>query len=133
MFKKNKYIIYDGSCNFCNKAIMFLAKIDKNNNFIFVSSLSNVGISLLQKHKIIGVENFTIILVNEENVDIKSVAIRKIFLNISNYKFIGYLMFLFPVKISDCVYDIISKRRKKIMKKDVCEIPKPEIRKKFIT
>ncbi|CAA0190118.1 conserved hypothetical protein [Tenacibaculum maritimum] len=114
MFKKNKYIIYDGSCNFCNKAIMFLAKIDKNNNFIFVSSLSNVGISLLQKHKIIGVENFTIILVNEENVDIKSVAIRKIFLNISNYKFIGYLMFLFPVKISDCVYDIISKRRKKL-------------------
>jgi predicted DCC family thiol-disulfide oxidoreductase YuxK len=132
LFKK-KYIIYDGSCNFCNKVIMFLAKIDKKNNFIFVSSLSNVGISLLLKHKIIGIENFTIILINEENVDIKSVAIRKIFLDISYYKFIGYLMFLLPLKISDYVYDIISKKRKKIMKKDICEIPKPEIRKKFIT
>jgi predicted DCC family thiol-disulfide oxidoreductase YuxK len=125
-------IIFDGNCSFCNKTIMFIARNDKNNRFKFTSSLSNFGIKLLLKHKINSLEKSTIILVENE-IYIKSVAIRKILLKIPFYKMISYLMFLFPRILSDYVYDFISKNRKLIIKNDICEIPNVEIRKKFIT
>jgi predicted DCC family thiol-disulfide oxidoreductase YuxK len=130
---KYSYIIYDGDCGFCNKTVMFTANNDKKNNFKFVSSLSEFGTKLLLKHNMKGLEKTTIILVeNELEIYIKSVAIRKILLKIPSYKMIGYLMFLFPKALSNYVYNFISKNRKMIIKNDICEIPNPEIRKKFI-
>lgn len=124
-------IIFDGNCGFCSKTVMFIAKNDKNNNFKFISSLSEFGTKLLLKHNIKGLEKVTIILVENE-IYIKSIAIRKVLLKISSYKIIGYLMFLFPKKLSDYAYDLISKNRKLIIKNNICEIPNSEIRKKFI-
>ena len=112
---------------------MFLAKNDRNNNFKFVSSLSEFGAKILLKNKIKGLEKSTIILVENENkIYTKSVAIRKVLLKIPYYKMIGYLIFLFPKRLSDYVYDLISKNRKLIIKNSTCEIPNSEIRKKFI-
>ena len=130
---KYSYIIYDGDCGFCNKTVMFLAKNDRNNNFKFVSSLSEFGAKILLKNKIKGLEKSTIILVENENkIYTKSVAIRKVLLKIPYYKMIGYLIFLFPKRLSDYVYDLISKNRKLFIKNSTCEIPNSEIRKKFI-
>lgn len=129
----NYYVIYDGECGFCNKTIMFIAKNDKRNIFKFVSSLSEFGKKLLEKYAIKGLEKSTIVLVENENrIYTKSLAIRKILLKISSYKMIGYLMFLFPKQLSDYAYDLISKNRKRIIKNNICEIPSPEIQKKFI-
>ena len=126
------FIIFDGNCGFCNKTIMYIAKNDKHNNFKYVSSLSNFGINLLSKHQIAGLEKSTIILVEKDyNIYSKSIAIRKVLLNIPFYKSLGYLMFCIPKKISDYVYDLISKNRKLIIQNNTCEIPNPEIRKKF--
>lgn len=127
------FIIFDGKCGFCNKAIIFIVRNDKNNNFQFVSNLSVFGINLLSKHQIRGLEKSTIILIEkDEGIYSKSVAIRKILLKIPFYKLFGYLMFLFPKRLSDYVYDLISKNRKLIIKNNICEIPNSEIRKKFI-
>ena len=41
-------------------------------------------------------------------------------------------MFLFPKKISNYVYDIISINRNKIIKNSDCKIPNYRIRRKFI-
>lgn len=127
----NSFIIFDGDCGFCNKTVMFVARNDKNNTFKFISSSSDFGIKLLLKHNIKGLEKSTIILI-ENKVYIKSVAIRKILLKIPFYKIIGYLMFLFPKKASNYVYDWFSKNRKFIIQNNICEIPSSKIRKKFI-
>lgn len=127
------YIVYDGDCGFCNKTVMFVAKNDKNNNFKFVSNLSDFGAKILLKNNIKGLEKSTIILVdNKSEIYTKSVAIRKVLLKIPYYKMIGYLMFFFPKRLSDYVYDLISKNRKLIIRNSICEIPNSEIRKKFI-
>ena len=126
-------IIYDGNCGFCNKTVMFVVKNDVNNCFKFVSNSSDFGKDLLQKFQILGVEQSTIILVeNESKIYTKSVGIKKVLLKIPHYKMIGYLMFLFPKRLSDYIYDLISKNRKLIIKNSTCEIPNSEIRKKFI-
>ena len=128
----NRYIIFDGDCGFCNKMIMVFAKNDKNNNFKFVSSLSEFGIKILLKNKFKGLEKSTIILIEKESFYVKSIAIRKILLRIPYFKILGYIMFLIPKKVSDWFYDFISNRRKRIVKNNDCEIPTSEIRKKFI-
>tara|TARA_B110000908_G_C10149342_1_gene400579 strand:+ start:600 stop:1001 length:402 start_codon:yes stop_codon:yes gene_type:complete len=131
--KKYSYIIFDGECGFCNKIIMFIARNDKNNTFKFISNFSEFGAKILLKNKIKGLEKSTIILVENENeIYTKSLAVRKILLKIKYYKMVGYLMFLFPKKISDYVYDLISKNRKLIIKNNICEIPNTVIQKKFI-
>lgn len=128
----NSEIIFDGECGFCNRTVMFLAKNDTNNCFKFVSNHSDFGIELLENHKIKGMEKSTIILIDKENIYTKSMAIKKILLKIPKYRIIGLLLFLIPKKVSDWFYDFISNRRKGIVKNNDCEIPTPEIRKKFI-
>jgi len=132
MTKKTNYIIYDGECGFCNKTVMMIAKNDKNNYFTFVSSLSEFGADLISKNKIIGLEKTTIILIDNQKIYTKSLAIRNILLKIPSYRIVGYLMFLFPQKISDYVYDFVSKNRKRILKNKPCEIPNSDIQEKFI-
>jgi len=128
----NPLIIYDGKCGFCNRTVLFIAKKDKNNVFKFVSSLSKLGIKLLLKYKIKGLEKLTIILIEKENVYTKSIAIRKMLLRTPYFKILGYVMFLIPKDVSDWFYDFISNRRKRIVKNNYCEIPTCEIKKKFI-
>jgi len=128
----NNIVVFDGDCGFCNKTIMFIAKNNKTNSFIFVSSLSDYGVNLLSKYQMKGVEKSTIILIEKNTIFIKSIAIRRILLKIPFYKIVGYLIFLFPQKTSDYIYDIISKNRKLISKNNTCEIPNAELRKKFI-
>ena len=131
--KKYNYIIFDGKCGFCNKMIMFIAKNDKNNKFKFVSSHSVLGIKLLSRHQIRGLEKSTIILVeNESKFHIKSLAIRNILLKLPYYKLIGNFMYIFPIRFSNAVYDIISKNRKLIIKNNICKIPTSKTRGKFI-
>ena len=127
-----KFVIYDGDCGFCNKTIMVFAKNDKNNDFKFVSSLSEFGIKLLLKYNIKGLEKSTIILIEKESFCIRSIAIRNILLRIPYFRMLGYIMFLIPRKVSDWFYDFISNRRKRIVKNNDCEMPTLEMRKKFI-
>ncbi len=127
------FLIFDGSCAFCNKTLIFIAKNDRNDNFKFVSSLSEFGRKILLEKNIKELEKSSIILIEKQsNVYIKSVAIRKVLLKLPYYKTIGYLMFLFPKYLSNYIYDLISKNRKLIMNKSACKIPNTEIRKKFI-
>lgn len=125
-------IIYDGNCGFCNRIIMFFAKNDKNNEFKFISSISEFGIKVLLRNNIKGLEKSTIILIEKETFYIKSIATRKILLRIPYFKILGYVMFLIPKKVSDWFYDFISNRRKRIVKNNDCEMPSLEMRNKFI-
>jgi predicted DCC family thiol-disulfide oxidoreductase YuxK len=127
-----KYIIFDGNCGFCNKFLMKIAKKDKKDVFLFVSNISDLGLNLLIKYKIIGLEKSTIILIENHNIYIKSSAIKKILLNLQYYNILGKLMFLFPEKISNYIYDIISINRAKILQNSDCKIPSSKIKRKFI-
>jgi len=130
---KNQFILFDGNCGFCNKTIMFIAKKDTKNSFTFVSSNAVFGDFLLTKYKLKGLETSTLILVeNKNNFYTKSTAIRKIFLQLPYYKIIGYSMFLFPKKLCDYIYSLVSKNRTLIIKNTTCEIPSSEIKKKFV-
>lgn len=129
---RQSYVIYDGTCGFCNKTVLFFAKRDQNDHFKFVSGLSNFGKELLHIHNLKGLESSTLILVEDNRrVFVRSVAIRKILLKLPGYSFIASILCLFPKGILDAVYRTISKHRKRL-KNRVCELPEQEIKEKFI-
>ena len=128
----NSIIVFDRECGFCNKMIMLIAKSDINNHFRFTSSGNSFGKNLLEKFQIRGLDQSTLILIEEGNIYTKSMAIRKILLKISKYKIIGFLLFFIPKKISDMIYDFISKHRKGLIRNNVCKVANFEITKKFI-
>tara|TARA_B110000967_G_C18456992_1_gene350723 strand:+ start:90 stop:488 length:399 start_codon:yes stop_codon:yes gene_type:complete len=130
---KDSFVVFDGNCPFCNKTVLFFAKNDKNNSFKFVSSVSEFGVNIITKLNIKGLVSSTIILVeNESGYYIKSIAIRKLLLKLPYYKFIGLSMFLFPQALSNFIYDLISKKRKSLIKNEACQTLDSSIRNKFI-
>ncbi len=126
------FIIFDGTCGFCNRTILSLAKNDTGNAFKFVSNSSDFGKGLLKKFQIQGLEQSTIVLIENNDTYTRSLALRRILLKIPKCRMVGFSLFLIPKKISDLLYDFISKYRNRFIKNSDCEIPTSEIRKKFI-
>lgn len=130
--KKNRYIIFDGNCGFCNKSIMILAKMDVNNNYFFVSNKSIKGINLIEKFKLENKTNETIILIIEDRYYLKSKAIFNFIVDAKNSKILKLIFSVFPIIFCDKIYDFIAKNRTKIITNKICELPNTNISRKII-
>lgn len=128
-----KIILFDGVCNLCNGAINFIIKHDPKGTFKFASLQGETGKRLLQQHQINPAETDSIVLIDKENVSVKSSAA----LRIAKYLDKGFpLLFGFmivPKFIRNAVYDFIAKNRYKWFgKKESCMIPTPELKSRFL-
>lgn len=125
-------ILFDGVCNLCNLAVQFVLKHDTNNIFKFASLQSEFAQDFLKKHKL-STENFdTIILIENNQVFIKSEAVFKIAKYLPRFAWIGIFRLL-PIFISDFFYDFISRNRLKWFgQSESCWIPTKELEERFI-
>jgi len=128
-----KIILFDGVCNLCNGAINFIIKHDPKGTFKFASLQGETGKRLLQQHQINPAETDSIVLIDKENVSVKSSAA----LRIAKYLDKGFpLLFGFmivPKFIRNAVYDYIAAHRYKWFgKKESCMIPTPELKSRFL-
>lgn len=114
-------IYYDGVCNLCSSSVRFILMIDKNEIFDF-KPLQQADLNEELRSQI--PRNIdSIILLNGENVLVKSDAIIKIFEKLGGFwYYLSYLKYL-PKSIRDKIYDFIAENRYKLFgKKDSCEI-----------
>lgn len=129
----NKHIVfYDGDCGFCNFWIQWILKNDKKNKFLFASLQSDFGQNFLSERKLDSQNLNTIYLWKPEYYYLKkSEAIIKI-AKLLGGKYSAFVLFdIFPKFISDKIYDLIAKNRKKIMNNN-CLLPTNEEKGKFI-
>jgi len=126
----NNIIIFDGDCPFCNKTIMYLAKLDNSDSFHFISNQSTIGKKLIKEFKLEKLYSETIITIIDNKCFFKSNAIIKFFKHIDKFEILRIIHKVIPIKLSDFVYSLISKNRKNIISN--CEIPKSHIKSKFI-
>jgi predicted DCC family thiol-disulfide oxidoreductase YuxK len=125
-------ILFDGVCNLCNSGVQFIIKRDSKYRFKFASLQSETGQMLLNKYGISNKMDSIIVIENEE-VYIKSSAA----LHISRYLdgYWKYLMIfkVLPPSFRDFFYDILAKNRYKWFgKKDSCMLPTLEMKKRFL-
>lgn len=126
-------IMFDGVCNLCNAAVNFLIDHDSQDVFRFVSLQSDTGKSLLEKSPLNMQSIDSVVVIDKNEYYIKSAAV---------FKIADFLPFPFsilkmgrvlPVSVSDRIYDLAASSRYSLFgKKDVCRMPTPENRAKFL-
>lgn len=128
-------ILFDGVCNLCNSSVLYVIKRDKKDKFLFAPLQSDIGKTIINKFQIDTDDTDSILLYNPKNESLsyKSSAALHVAKQLGFPINILSVFLIIPTFISNWVYDYIAKNRYKWYgKKDVCMIPTPELKSKFI-
>lgn len=129
----HKIILFDGICNLCNSAVIFVIKRDKKDVFRFAALQEELGTALLKKHKIDPAETDSIILVDGDKAYTKSTAALHIARQLGGWYRLLYGFIIVPVFLRNWIYDYIAKNRYTWFgKRETCMIPTPALRSKFL-
>lgn len=130
---KDKIILFDGVCNLCNGAINFIIKHDPKGIFKFASLQGETGEKLLAQHNIDPQETDSIVLIDNDQVSVKSSAALRIAKNLNQGYPLLFGFMIIPTFIRNGVYDFIAANRYKWFgKKESCMLPTPELRSRFL-
>jgi predicted DCC family thiol-disulfide oxidoreductase YuxK len=133
MQNDHKIILFDGVCNLCNGAVVFIIKRDKKNVFKFAALQSEIGQELTSKFKIDTSKVDSIILIDGEKHYEKSTAALRIARELSGGYPLLYGFMVLPGFLRNAVYDYIARNRYKWFgKKESCMIPTPELKSRFL-
>ena len=125
-------ILFDGVCNLCEGFVQFILKKEKAPIYYFASLQSEFGRQMLTAYNLEH-ELKTVIFIKEGKAYTKSEAALEIAKGLQFPFNTFHLLKIFPRFIRDWVYDGISKRRYRWFgKKDVCMIPTPELKQRFL-
>jgi predicted DCC family thiol-disulfide oxidoreductase YuxK len=132
--KNKKVILFDGVCNLCNQSVLKIIKYDKRNTFLFTALQSEKGKEILKLLRINSSKVDSIVLYDPGvSYDIKSTAALKIMQDFKGLWRISFLFLFIPEYIRNYLYDVIAKNRYQWFgKKEVCMIPTPELKAKFL-
>ncbi len=126
----NKIILFDGVCNLCNGAVLFVIKRDKKDTFRYAALQSDIG-QKLTKERGIDTEKVDSIILIEPGVAYytKSTAALKIALDFGGVWKLLHILTWLPEGFRNRIYDYVAQNRYKWYgKKDQCMIPTPELK-----
>ena len=135
MKDNKKIILFDGVCNLCNGFIQFIIKRDADDVFRYASLQSEIGQKLLLERNIDILTTDSVVLI-EPGVAyyVKSDAALQIGSYLKRYGLISRILYLIPSSLRNIVYDLIARYRYAWFgKKDVCMVPSPELKAKFLS
>lgn len=138
---ENATILFDGVCNLCNGFVNFVIDRDPGAKFKFGSLQSPEAAALLREvapalstDPTSSDAMSTVILVEDGIVYTRSSAVLRILRHLGGAWPASYGFIIIPAFIRDFVYGIISRYRYRLFgKRDVCRIPTPELKARFIS
>jgi len=131
--KHNTIIIFDGLCNLCSAAVQFVIYRDPQEKFRFVSFQSDAGRKLVNDFTNVSNNPETVILIKDNQAYYKSDAALHIAKELSGLWKYAFYFKAVPRPVRDSIYGFIAQKRYKWFgKRDICLVPAPEIRERFI-
>jgi predicted DCC family thiol-disulfide oxidoreductase YuxK len=128
-------VLFDGVCNLCSAAVQFVIKRDKQSKFRFASLQSTYAKDLLANYfsQKRNTDLYSIFLVEGDKIYSRSDAALRIARHLrGGWRLLSLLRFI-PRFIRDAVYNLISRNRYRLFgKKEVCMIPSPELKDRFV-
>lgn len=126
-------ILFDGVCNFCNRTVHFIIKYDKGNQFHFAPLQSTYSQGLLLKFGLNQNELNSVILIEGDQVYIKSDAAIRIAHQLKGWPRCFYYTKWIPKAIRNFFYDLIATYRYRLFgKQKNCMVPDKKIQDKFL-
>jgi predicted DCC family thiol-disulfide oxidoreductase YuxK len=126
-------VLFDGTCAFCERSVIFIATRDPAAYFRFGASQSPQAAALLAAHGLTRETARSMILIEGGRAYLRSTGSLRIAARLG-FPWSLLRVFLFvPVPIRDAVYRVIAAVRHRIAgRSNACEIPPPEIRARLI-
>jgi predicted DCC family thiol-disulfide oxidoreductase YuxK len=125
-------LLYDGVCNFCDATVNFVIDHDPKARFRFVALQSDLGERLVKKHDLSPHVSSSVLIDRGRAYTRSTGALRAT-------RYLRFplpllsLLLLVPRFIRDAGYDWFAARRYRFFgKADVCRIPTPELRRRFL-
>lgn len=126
-------LLFDGTCNLCNRTVKFIIKRDKNAKVKFASLQSEQGKQIMQEFNIPAEYIDSIILVENKKVYYKSTAALRLSKKMDGLWPLCYTFIIIPAYIRNFVYEIIARNRIKWFgKADTCWVMTPELKNRFL-
>ena len=125
-------ILFDGTCAFCEGSVRFIAARD-GGYFKFGPSQTAEARHLLAQHHVDGASARSIILIENDEVFLRSTAALRIAKRLdAPWRWASVLLWV-PRPIRDAVYGVIAAVRHRLAgQSNACEVPPPEIRARLI-
>ena len=131
--KQQPLILFDGVCNFCNSAVNFTIKRDKQALIQFVPLQSEKGRLFLRQYNLPTEEMRSFVFIEDGKVYTRSTAALRVCRYLKGLWPACYGLIIVPKFIRDGIYNWIAKHRYKWFgKKDQCMVPTPEVRSRFL-
>ncbi|HZI88309.1 MAG TPA: DCC1-like thiol-disulfide oxidoreductase family protein [Pyrinomonadaceae bacterium] len=131
-------VLYDGVCGLCNGLIRFLLKRDDKDQFRFASLQSEFASSLLKQYRINAVDLNTVYVIADfgladQHLLARSDAILHLLTRLKGAWSLLRIGRLLPKSVRDFFYDLVVRNRYRIFGKyEVCLMPEPKYRSKFL-
>lgn len=131
---KHPVILFDGVCNLCDRWVNYIIKKDRKKLFLFASLQSAAGQSILRQHagSSCPVPD-SLVLYHDGKIYFQSDAALRVAVLLGGWWKCAGILMLIPRPMRNGVYDFIARNRYKFWgKKDICMIPSPEVRSRFL-
>lgn len=126
-------VLFDGTCAFCEGAVIFIARRDPNAYFRFGASQTEAAAALLAAHGIDHASARSIVLIEAGQVYLRSTASLRIARRLVwPWRLLGVLLWV-PAPLRDAVYRVVAAVRHRLAgTSNACVVPPPDIRDRVI-
>ena len=125
-------MVFDGVCNFCSWSVRFILKNDAHGRILFAPMQGETGRALLEQNGIDPTNADTFLFVDGGSVYTRSDAALEIARYLGSWRYLRVLRVV-PRGLRDWAYSVLARNRYRWFgKRDVCFIPTPEQRARFI-
>jgi predicted DCC family thiol-disulfide oxidoreductase YuxK len=126
-------ILFDGVCNLCNGFVQFVIARDPRKHFRFGALDSDAARRLMAQAGVIPGSHDSIILIESGRAFVRSQAALRVVRALGLPWSLFYVLIVVPRPVRDWTYDVIARHRYRWFgRRDVCMVPGPETRGRFL-
>jgi predicted DCC family thiol-disulfide oxidoreductase YuxK len=127
-------VLFDGTCAFCEGAVVFIAKRDPAGYFQYGASQAPEAAAILSRYGLTREAARSLVLIENDRVYLRSTATLRIAAKLTWPWSLARVFLSVPVPIRDAAYALVARIRHRLAgKSTACEIPPKEIRDRIIT
>jgi predicted DCC family thiol-disulfide oxidoreductase YuxK len=128
-----RIVLYDGVCNLCNGSVNFIIDRDPQAKFKFAPMQEPAGKALLDQYGLQDIDLSTFILIEDGKAYFRSTAWMRIVRQLNGGWPLLSGFAIVPAFIRDAAYNFIGRNRYRWFGKlEICRLPTPEIKARFI-
>ncbi|WP_022953894.1 thiol-disulfide oxidoreductase DCC family protein [Leucothrix mucor] len=126
-------VVFDGICNFCNSSVNFIIARDPEGKFSFAPMQGEAAKMLMKQHGIDNPDLDTFLLIKNGKLYQRTDAGLEIAKDLTGYWKYCRVFLILPAPLRDIFYRLLAKNRYRIFgKREVCMVPTPDVRERFL-